>query len=427
MIAIRSILLRSLLVSSAALLVPGCMSAPDFPRLVSVREVIQNARCELYDAIEANKEKHKWILEWAAGFDFSFVVDRDANVTADTSYLLPVNAGTFTFGLKANFKQKARGTYVVKYKILDVTDYEKVGCPRFARSMPNVLLNGEIGLRRWLDGVIPEIEAASLVGKPRAERRGAGDVTDLSYTIEFGVTADGSLIPSWALAFPDKHQFKPGFNILLSEAVTHKLIVAMTRAAREPKDETGIELKIEEKIDGDIKEKRYIVARRVCLTPQQCEQLRNDVREEKRKGIADADAKVRKAKVTLEIEKKKLKRASEGAKRFTKELENVLPNELKNLPFAKLFDEANKDKYDSRSFFIQNFTKLKQEADRVLGAVEDGMNDVKKAEAAMRAATRRAEEAREEVDRAKEEAERETSRRLDLLIQQQVIRDAFRQ
>jgi hypothetical protein len=31
------------------------------------------------------------------------------------------------------------------------------------------------------------------------------------------------------------------------------------------------------------------------------------------------------------------------------------------------------------------------------------------------------------VDRAKEEAERETSRRLDLLIQQQVIRDAFRQ
>ncbi|MCK9912179.1 hypothetical protein MXD81_23700, partial [Microbacteriaceae bacterium K1510] len=62
------------------------MSAPEFPRRVSVAEVVRNARCELYEAVRDNVGTHPWIVRWAAAFDFSFKVERDLNASADTTY-----------------------------------------------------------------------------------------------------------------------------------------------------------------------------------------------------------------------------------------------------------------------------------------------------------------------------------------------------
>ena len=53
---------------AALALVAGCMSAPEFPRRVSVAEVIEIARCELYDAVRKNRIDHRWIENWAAAF-----------------------------------------------------------------------------------------------------------------------------------------------------------------------------------------------------------------------------------------------------------------------------------------------------------------------------------------------------------------------
>ncbi len=409
--------------------IAGCMSAPEFPRRVSVTEVIENVRCELYDAVKENEGRYPWIRDWAAGFDLSFVVDRDANASTDTTYIVPVHLGTFAIGLRANSRNKAKGTFAVKFKITGgLGNYEQINCPRVA-AHPRVLLNGEVGLRRWLSEIVPQVENARI--SKATGSKGSGDIESLTYTIEFGVTVDGSLLPSWSLTYPDKSQFRPGFNLTAAEATTHKMIVAMLPRARpETLDWSTI---LAKRTDKSGKEVTVIVGRRVCqMGPNE----EKDCPSEPQPGqMAKLAAK------KLEASEKALEKVEDERDRkqdqVTRNLKDALPNievpELRSMKNkGQAFDNLRKE---STRRGMPAATRTIEDAKRQYDDIErQAQKDAARAQEGIRRAKREVEEARrnnpelQAVQRAAEsEAERETARRLDFMIQQQVIRDAFRQ
>jgi len=388
------------------------MMAPEFPRRVSVADVVQNARCELYDAVQANIGTYPWIGQWAAGFEFSFVVDRDANASTDTSYLIPVQHGTFTLGLKASLKQKARGTYALGYKILKgLRNYHHAGCsPALDGQGRGRLLSGEIGLRRWISDVVPEIDRSRIANSTKGEpaeykelRKSTGEISSLSYTIEFGVTADGSLLPSWALSFPDKRQFRPAINLALSEATTHKLIVAMTPLSIDPPafaDKSAIL--------GSRDGKTVIVGRRVCVIDKvDSDQCLDEATE----GSAKEASKELSRSLKEQAEKKQ----------EIQNLRQALPPPLRNRSISELERSPSSDDTTRRSV-----DSNKQTIDRLKDTQVQLEQAQQRASAARKTLEAGASAARQTEARARAEAESDASRRLDQLIQQQVIRDAFR-
>jgi hypothetical protein len=411
------------------------MTAPEFPRRVSVAEVAHNARCELYAAVQERGQQYPWLKEWAAAFDFSFVVDRDANATTDTAYLLPIHFGTFGLGLKANLKQKAKGTYTVSYKLLKGLgkgSEAHCGADYSAAFASHRLLSGEIGLQRWVNDVVPQLEAAQIQNatsreskESRGRRAATGEVTGVGYTIEFGITADGTLLPSWALAYPDKRQFKPGFGVTLSEAVTHKLVVAMTPIPlqTDPKDKSGVSA-IE---DG----KEVIIARRVCIIDNP---KSNQCKFEEDRAASEAAEKARLAKKDS-VEKKQ---TEDKTKREVQLLETMLPaqvkTELRNVPKSRL---PNLSESEVQTMTLALPADEKDLFNKYLDAqarAAEAAKQRKDADEAYRQAEKerrlRQEENRAAADagraRARAEAESEASRRLDQLIQQQLLRDALR-
>lgn len=428
------------------------MSAPTFPRLVSVAEVVENARCELYDAVRENNKP--WVKQWAAGFEFSFVVDRDANASTDTSYLVPIDLGTSTIGLKANLKQKAKSTYVVKYRItkglekFDAMDGSGrvMTCAERLAEQPRRLLNGEIGLRRWINEVVPQIEQARIMNdfedEPKLrkkERALTGELESLSYTIEFGVTIDGSLVPSWALAYLDKRQFKPAFNLTASEIVTHKLIVAMIpRVVPIPSPLDWTAVLGTRKIDG--KDVKVILGRRICEmgadTAQRC---LGELHEGERK----AEQRVGEAQRNLESIKTQQKDTANLEKdEVLKDLQAKVPPQYRSIPPSEIL-KYNKEKLTTMgdeggrrrsapSDLSVAVEKARKQIDQIdkgnKRAVNAAEEEVRRAKEQLRDVRKAPDlELRAAKERAEAEAERETARRLDYMIQQQVIRDSFRQ
>jgi hypothetical protein len=413
----------------ALVLVAGCMTAPEFPRRVSVTEVIENARCELYDAVKENEGRYPWIKDWAAGFDLSFVVDRDANASTDTSYVVPINLGTFAIGLRASSRNKAKSTFAVKFKITGgLGNYAQINCPRIA-NFPRVLLNGELGLRRWLNDVIPQVENARI--SKTAGTKGSGDIESLTYTMEFGVTMDGSLLPSWSLTYPDKSQFRPGFNLTAAEANTHKMIVAMTPRARpETLDWSTI---LAKRTDKTGKEVTVIVGRRVCqMGPNE----EKDCPSEPQPGQM-----AKQAAKKLEASEKALEKIEDDRDRKQDQVTRSLREALPNIEVPEMRSVKNKSqvfdtlKKESTRRGMPAATRTIEDAKRQYDEIErQAQKDLARAQESVRRARREVEEARRNnpeavaAQRAAEaEAERETARRLDFMIQQQVIRDAFRQ
>lgn len=423
----------------------ACVSAPSFPPRVSVAEVVENARCELYDAIGQNNTKYPWIKLWAAAFDFSFVVERDANVSTDTSYLVPITAGTFALGLRANLKQKARSTYVVKYKItkglekFEITKgfgkTESLNCSQRSPLQPRQLLNGEIGLRQWINEVLPQIARARImnstdddVSAQKKERVFTGEIDSLSYTIEFVVTADGSLLPVWALAYPDKRQFKPGFNLTASEIVTHKLIVAMTPRTipkEEPQDWSTILDKriVKKKGDTEGKEVTVIVGRKVCLV-ENGDHKKCDV--ELHEG--EVRAKLSDAENTLNEVKKRTNTFTDADKEnIILDFKSKIPKSFKNIPTMEILKNRDKLNFMADDKNRQDVMELFDKIDEVAKAEELVKQRQEELKLVKQGGQQRQDAARKALERADRDAERETERRLDALIQQQVIRDSFRQ
>lgn len=406
------------------------MSAPEFPRRVSVAEVVRNARCELYEAVRDNVGTHPWIVRWAAAFDFSFKVERDLNASADTTYLIPVQYGGFTLGIQAALNQDAAATYTLSFSIPDgLGRFDEADCDRMraAAETPKRLLNGEIGLRRWLEEAMPQMEdawlATSFPGEPSdfaARRKYAGKVKELGYTIEFGVTAEGSLLPSWSLTFPNGRQFKPALDFSASRVVTHKLIVGLTPVAPPgPEDVSDIHAII----DG----KDYIVGRRVCVTNNDATgecwaddpALKAQIEKARReKRQADA-AKKRAQEVAQKAIEQVITLQQTSPQAVNPQVFRELPSsEIMKLPLAKEVNPALKGALENLETAKQNLEAAEESAQKAEEKLEtvESQPVIQVTEEARRFAR----------IRAAASSEAETERRLDQIIQQQLIRDAFR-
>ncbi|MHA1164355.1 MAG: hypothetical protein ACTSP0_02085 [Alphaproteobacteria bacterium] len=287
----------------------GCMKPPKMPKRVSVADVVNNARCELYQAVkdltsvkDPTNEQRKlygWLANWAAGYDLTLTVDRDYGASTNTSYVWPVSHGTFTIGFTAKLDKSAMTTMALGFKILKLDKYEKYDCSVATVSANSTtrrrLLNGEIGIRAWLNRVVPDIHASGLPTKTKGEspritndRSWSGTVEDLTYTLEFGIKSDGSISPSWALNYGNGQRFIPSFKLTKSRGVTHKLVIAMTPpAAPGFKDLTQV-------LEIDKEGNKYFRSRRVCVTnnndPEACadqEGSRTAAQFFKQEGIED--------------------------------------------------------------------------------------------------------------------------------------------
>ena len=430
-----------------AVSISGCATAPHFPRRVSVEEVMYNVRCELYRSVEENIEGYPWLERWAAAFDITFTVDRDVNASADTSYLVPVNLGTFTLGLKANLKQSAMATYNVKFEInKGLGKFRELDCSSARRRAltPRRLLNGEIGLYRWLNEIIPQVDGARITnpvaGEPNyvtAARAALGATTGLTYTINFGVTADGSLLPSWVLNYPSGRSFRPGINLTASNVTTHKLVVALTPIApATPADATAVY--------GIVDGKRAIIARRVCVMSRQdgtCfDEATSNTKtfiDQARKDERDLKNQIKMARANLKEKKSKKLVFEAFDKQVIMGIKPTVEDFVKDLPVSereavKQSDQQSLADDTQRKTIVRSLDQEINDDQSRINRLENELNDVRRerrqAERVIRAQrSRRTLQTRQIEAGQIASSERETSRRLENLIQQQIIRDAFRQ
>ncbi len=404
---------RRLLPLAALLMLSGCMHAPQFPRRVSVAEVVHNARCELYEAVSQNIHDYPWIERWGATFNFSFVVDRHIDASTDTTYLVPIQYGAFTLGIQADLKQNAKGTYVLNFSIPDgLGNFWEADCGRIRSEAqtPRRLLNGEIGLRRWLNDVIPQLEDAWIVPEgewdttlTKERRKYAGKATQLSYTIEFGVTADGSLLPSWNLMYPNGHQFRPALDLGVSRIVTHTLIVGMAPiAALPPLDLTGIHTTF----DG----KDVIMGRRVCVT-----NIEN-------RSYASSTIRTSDGRWIRPQRNSQKTRARWRRQRHPGKAPKI--SWLFRGCFRTNRDQANTEAMKNAIANAEQATKHYDNVAAERKVLEARQQTIHAQARAYQAVGREAEA--HAMARARQQARQETEQRLQQVIQEQIIRDAFR-
>jgi hypothetical protein len=411
--------LRCFLPLAALLLLSGCMHPPHFPRRVSVAEVVHNARCELYEAISQNIHDYPWIENWSAGFNFSFVVDRHMDASTDTTYLVPVQYGTFALGIEAGLRQNAKGTFVVDFSITNglghFSEADCVGLREDAET-PRRLLNGEIGLRRWLNEVIPQMEAAWIAPETEWEpeyrkrrREYAGNAKQLGYTIEFGVTASGNLLPSWDLTYSNGHQFRPAFDFGVSRIATQTLIVALAPIEPPgPLDLSGIVTMFEGK--------EVIMGRRVCVTNiEQAGQCFFDKPDLRREMEATA-RQIRKSK-----DKKK---NAETAENLAVEQRDSAERDARSFASNPEMLAAARDRKKQANAAIQNAKRAQAAASAEIEALQARQRGLRARFREYQAVGKEA-EARAMAE-ARRKSQAATDQRLQQIIQQQIIRDAFR-
>lgn len=401
------------------------MRAPHFPRRVSVADVVHNARCELYEAISQNIHDYPWIEQWSAGFNFAFVVDRHMDASADTTYLIPIQYGTFSLGIDASLQQNAKGTFVVDFSITNgLGRFREADCQKLREDAetPRRLLNGEIGLRRWLNEVIPQMEEAWIAPASewepeykKARRRYAGKAEEISYTIEFGVTAEGSLMPSWNLIYPSGRQFRPVLDFSVSRIVTHKLIVALAPIVMPVPDLTDIY--------AVVGGRKVIVGRRVCVTNDdplgRCWEGQESIKAE----IDNARKRVRVAEREVSLARS---RSKEVASEFAV-AKSQADREKRLRELAAPGAEAERAERTVTQQLMEALSAKKATAERQVSETEKELEAAKAAEeASMRLEQERATAVRAARDQARAASEAATEQRLQQIIQQQIIRDAFR-
>ena len=189
------------------------------------------------------------------------------------------------------------------------------------------------------------------------------------------------MIPSWSLTFPNGRQFKPGFNVTASRVATHQLIVGLTPITPPgPPDLSAIH--------AIYKGKNVIVGRRVCVTNDdelgQCwvgDEALHKAMLDSKKAVADAESALR----TTEVESLAMPGTAELKQKMNEKM-----NEARN-----------------------NLKDAKEKLEAAKARARDRGVQIEQAKFAHRQSVR--------------EARADTQRRLQQIVQEQILRNAFRQ
>jgi hypothetical protein len=207
-------------VGLSSLLLASCVKPTVFPRYLTVADVINNVKCELFDAILASYPESVWLSDWTAKFVVSLQVFRQGSVAGDLALVVPyhMGMGKFTLGLTGKFDKTGKSRIAIDFdaeKNLRVF-MAKDRCA-FRRNLSTRRdIAGNTGLDLWFGNVIKGVTEANIVKQ----------ATGFTYTLEFVTTHDGNIKPAFESTYPDLKIFRGNFDLRRHRQDTNSLTVA---------------------------------------------------------------------------------------------------------------------------------------------------------------------------------------------------------
>ena len=187
------------------MLVANCTKPTVFPRYMTVADVTNNVKCELYQAIRETPDS-AWLKGWAAQFTVTLQVTRDTGGTGDLTLVVPYfhpGIGLFTIvgGGTLEKKGEARMTFIFNADQNLSAFMSKDQCAYQQQLSARNNLAGETGLRLWFRNVIEGINQARIVQH----------TTGFTYNLNFVTTLEGHIRPSFETTYQSGRIFSGFF------------------------------------------------------------------------------------------------------------------------------------------------------------------------------------------------------------------------
>jgi hypothetical protein len=205
------------------LLVASCTKPTVFPRYMTVADVINNVKCELYWAIRQTPN-WQWLKGWVAEFSLVLQVKRNTGVNGDLTLVVPyVNPAPGLFTVVAGGTLDKSGTarmsfYFYANKDLNVF-MSKDQCAYEPQLRSRRNLAGETGLVLWFGSLIEGINQARIEGQAKS----------FTYNLAFITTLEGHIKPSYNTMYESGRIFKGVFGANHGRVDTNTLNVSFTR------------------------------------------------------------------------------------------------------------------------------------------------------------------------------------------------------
>lgn len=212
---------------SLCVLLYACAGVPSLPdeSRVSVEQIINLTKCELRDALLYSEGGAPWLATWSASAELTLKVNSQATAGLGApTFLTPIQLGTFAATFDASIGENANGVAKIKFST-KLKDTRNQLCPLPAdRTDGSLMARRTLGIAAWLNRAIDSAKAANVAESTRS----------LAYTIEFVVTANGSVLPKWDLLYSNKNKFGIGPKLFGEIKDTHIVDLALAPPPGKP-------------------------------------------------------------------------------------------------------------------------------------------------------------------------------------------------
>jgi hypothetical protein len=196
----------------------GCATLPEYrDDNITTADVVLNIKCEMRDAVWRHPA-HAWLKDWDAGFTLQLNVFHKGGATGNASLVVPLNPGTFTIALDAGADGEATRNATMEFSER-LNRLRSFGpCPHdYASQDRRWLLEGELGIRDWLERVALSQESATIFPK------------SVAYSLEFIIRKNGGVKPSFSMIPVGRNRFGGDVNLTGSRRDTHKVSIALAK------------------------------------------------------------------------------------------------------------------------------------------------------------------------------------------------------
>lgn len=198
----------------------SCVKPTVYPRYLTVADVINNVKCELYDAILLAPNAY-WLKAWEAHFTVTLQVFRQGCGSGELALVVPYDLGSSTIGLAAGLEKSGKSRIAIDFdadKNLEkfMARDQCVYSPELRKGRN---LAGETGLGVWFGETVRGINRANI------EKQTKG----ITYNLEFITTLDGSIKPAFGTEYPSGRMFGGTFEFKRRREDTNTLTVAFAK------------------------------------------------------------------------------------------------------------------------------------------------------------------------------------------------------